>query len=341
MQPGKAGPLAEYVHVAADLHAFQHPELQSKPPQTERELARFLSTMSEEAAVDYSRIIRQRFARRLPVNSDMTEMRNELVRAARAFFEMYNPQMRAAVQETYALGMLGAQIALSNYGAVPPPGAGFEVNFNAPDLAAMAAIANDNFSDLAGQTTNMIDTAVGILRTDAAKIIRHRLAQGVHPTQVARELEKQLVRRGFKPSAAMEKFNKWRDQKKNPYNGVKPNKRLGTWKEISDWVAEQGYLKFVDRAGREWDLRKYCEMAAHTKLMIAKNEGTRNTMHAAGVHHFMFSVHGTDCPICDPHEGGVYWTGVGDAKGYPVGPDIPLHPNCGHATIPYVLAAYE
>jgi hypothetical protein len=116
---------------------------------------------------------------------------------------------------------------------------------------------------------------------------------------------------------------------------------MATALDAARFVDGGGLLKFVDSAGRQWDLRAYCEMAAHTKLMIAKNEATRNVMAQMGVHHYQISVHGSDCPVCGPLEGEVFWTGEGDARGYGPGPAIPLHPNCGHATMPYVLEAHE
>jgi len=182
---------------------------------------------------------------------------------------------------------------------------------------------------------------VAILRTDAGRIISERLAQGMNARQVARELEQELVARGFEPSAALKKFEAARARKAHPENGARPAVQIRTPGEAARYMAENGPLKFIDRAGREWDLRSYCEMAAHTKLMIAKNEGCRNTMRAAGVNHYMFSDHASDCPLCGPLEGLVFWTGDGESLGYQEGPPIPLHPNCMHTTIPYVMEAYE
>jgi hypothetical protein len=336
----KRSPVARYVHPEADLHAYRNPQIKVKVPRSARELAKFLRRYAETAAGEYSRIIRARFGLRMPTDRDFIEIRDELLRASNEMFEQYNPDFKRATKELYEIGATGATYAIGAQRG-SPPGKGFSYSFTKPDIAAMAAIANDNFSDLAGQTTNMITGAVGILRTQAGKIIRRRLAQGIHPTQVARDLEVELIRRGFKPSEAIDKFFKWRDQHKNPYSGARPSKRLVTPADAVRHIAEEGHLRFIDKAGREWDLRDYCEMAAHTKLMIAKNEGTRNVMKTAGVNHYIFSQHGTDCDICGPHEGQVYWTGDGDSLGHDVGPSIPLHPNCGHTTIPYVVEAYS
>jgi hypothetical protein len=159
--------------------------------------------------------------------------------------------------------------------------------------------------------------------------------------QVARELERELVARGYEPSEQLKKVIAAHEARTHPTTRQHPVTKLKTPGDVTRYIAEEGPLKFIDKAGREWDLRNYCEMAAHTKLMIAKNEGCRNTMRQAGVNHYMFSQHGTDCPICAPHEGEVYWTGDGESLGYDEGPSIPLHPNCMHTTIPYVMEAYE
>jgi hypothetical protein len=135
----------------------------------------------------------------------------------------------------------------------------------------------------------------------------------------------------------MAKMQKALNKKTNPYDGTKLQKRVSTAIDGARFVDEGGNYCFVDKAGRQWDLRRYCEMAAHTKIMIAKNEGCRNRMAEVGVNHYMFSNHSTDCELCEPHEGEIYWTGNGESLGYEEGPDIPLHPNCEHTTVPYVI----
>ena len=342
VQRGKRGPMSRgYVHRAADMHAYRHPHRRVQVPRTERHAARFLRDYAATAYREMTKRIRAKFKLRMPNNQDFIDLRNELTRVAAEFFDDYNPAMKRGIRDSYARGAMGAQLALGLQDAAPMPGANFRVSFTLPDREAMRAIANDNFSDLAGQTHNMIDGAVKILRTTAGKIIRRRLAQGLHPTRVARELEVELIRRGFEPGATIKKFFATRNKHTNPYNKARPSRRLSTPADAVAWIAENGPLKFIDKGGKEWDLRAYCEMAAHTKLMIAKNEGTRARMRAAGVNHYMFSSHGTECDICAPHEGKIYWTGDGESLGYDEGPDIPLHPNCGHTTLPYVIEAFD
>ena len=340
---GKAGPLAGHVHREADLHAYRNPSLQVQAPRTEQELAKVLSEMASTAQLELSQIIRKQVKLGLKTDAEFRALRDELQALAQEWLvDAMQPNMQNAVKAAYTTGKVGALTGLSSAGVTPPPGSGFQVSFSLPDRAAMAAIANDNFSDLAGQTRNMNRAAVRILRTKAAQIITKRLAQGQHPKRVARELERTLVSAGFKHTDYLKELQRLfdaRNTKRNPFNGATPRRNLKTAWDATNWIANNGLMKFVDRAGDEWGLREYTEMAAHTKLMIAHNEGCRNTMRDAGVNHFIFSIHNSDCPICAPHEGQIYWTGDGDSLGFEQGPDTPLHPRCAHTILPYVIEA--
>jgi hypothetical protein len=326
----KAGSIpGRYVHPEADAHAYVAPQERVTIPGSERELAEWVSRHADNVQLRMTEAINRAVRSGTMLEADFYALRDELMSISREFAGNYAPDATEALRYSYEIGYEGGALALQEQGIM--------ASFTRPDVAAIMALANDNFSDLGGQAEMMIDTTLGILRTEAGGIIAQGLARGLHPTQVARDLERTLIERGFEPSEAMKRLEAARQKRTNPINGATPVRTLSTPTEAANYMADGGLLKFIDRAGREWDLRSYCEMAAHTKLMIAKNEGTRQTMREAGVNHYMFSDHATDCPLCEPHEGVVYWTGDGESEGYDVGPSIPLHPNCGHTTIPYVF----
>lgn len=333
----KAGAMAGYVHREAQAHAQVSPHRAAKAPTTERELSLRLREIAYEAQQAMSAQIRQTLARGIGrVDPQMRDLRSELRQIVVDLDGATKAASRDMVRMAYGVGAGYTHERLDRIGVEPIEEGPFSVSFTLPDRAAMAAIANDLHTDLAGQAHLMSDVAIGILRTEAGRVLTSAIARGSHPADAAKELEYHLTRRGFDESGAMKDFNMARDEHKNPYSGALPTRQVTTTAEAAAWIANDGPLKFIDRAGREWDLADYCEMAAHTKLMIAKNEGVRNTMLDAGVTLYMVSNDGSECPICRPHEGQIYWTGVGESYGYQVGPDIPLHPRCGHTTIPWV-----
>ena len=338
----KASPVARerYTHSAADLHAYQNPDARLPVPATIRDEAMALAQISETLQQGYLDAISEAVFRGL--NTDrLVALQQELARISGEFFDSYRPALIDAVRTDYGLGCLGAQLALADAGLWNVPSGGMDVSFTAPDRAAMAAIANDNFGDLAGQTENMTGALVSLLRTEAGEILVRSIAQGKGPIESARLLEAELALRGFTTTAELKKLQAAIAQKVNPLDGTRLQRTAKTPLEAAELLADLGHVGFVDRAGRVWDLRRYCEMAAHTKLMIAKNEGTRNRMRSVGVNHYILTDHSTDCPICAEYEGKVFWTGDGDALGYELGPDVPIHPNCLHTTIPWVLDAGE
>ena len=336
----KVSPVARdrYTHTAADLHAYQRPEIQRPVPETIRDEAIRLGEISEDLQREYLRAIESAAAKGINPQR-LIDLQQEMQRIASQFFDVYKPAMVSEVRLEYGLGVLGAEISLAKAGLVDAPASGVDVSFTAPDRAAMAAIANDNFADLAGQTANMTESAVAILRTNAGEILTRSIASGRNAAEAARDLERELARKGFTATKELAALRKALGKKTNPYDGTKMQRSARTPQEAAQFFEDNGIVGFVDRAGRLWDLKRYAEMAAHTKLMVSKNEGTRNRMRSAGVNHYILSDHGTDCPICAEYEGRIFWTGDGDALGYDLGPDVPIHPNCMHTTIPWVLSA--
>jgi hypothetical protein len=214
----------------------------------------------------------------------------------------------------------------------------FEVNFSRPDRAARAALANDRFTDLAGQPENMARSAVAVLRTVAGEVLQQQMVRGQNVRDAGRALEEALMAKGYAPPKALQELRA--AMARNPVNGA----RLGmpqTIGQAAAMVYDDGTLKFIDKAGRAWDLRDYCEMAAKTKLFIARNEAAIATMAGAEVYHWRANTTAEECDLCDPYEGEIFWTGEGDPQGYdrcPLGLP-PWHPNCEHYVSPEVLVA--
>lgn len=103
---------------------------------------------------------------------------------------------------------------------------------------------------------------------------------------------------------------------------------------------KKGIAGFEDKAGRQWSLKHYAEMATRTATAEAYTAGTLNTMEELGFDLVMMSKHRTACPLCQHYEGKVF-----DRSGKH--PDYPpltyampngytIHPNCRHAVTPWI-----
>ena len=113
-----------------------------------------------------------------------------------------------------------------------------------------------------------------------------------------------------------------------------------TWKQaaqaLTDDLADNGVLGFVDKSGRNWDLSDYAEMATRTTVRQATNQGTRNRLQEHG-HDLAQISEGSSAKTCDACE---EWAGqvvslTGDYVGdYPPVEDAEdagcFHPNCVH-----------
>lgn len=339
---GKAGKLARYVHRAADLHAARNNDITKRggAPRTEAELARAMREQAAEArdaiSEEIRRAVRNGSWRKLP---NLDELRSEMNAIAQEYEDVLRKTAAEAVRAAYGSGKAWA---IDVVDVAPEDWAdgqnAFAVSFSRPDRAAMAALANDLFTDLAGQTENMTRAAVAVLRTTAGAVLQQELARGQNVRDAARALESALASEGYALSDAMAALN--RALVRNPMTGARvalPQTPMQAAAEL----AEGGLLKFVDKAGRAWDLRDYCEMAAKTKLFIARNEAAVATMADAEVYHWRANTTAAECDYCDPYEGEIFWTGQGDAQGYDLCPLglPPWHPNCEHYVTPEVLAA--
>lgn len=126
-----------------------------------------------------------------------------------------------------------------------------------------------------------------------------------------------------------------------------------SWKngsgELTQKLQNQGVTAFVDKAGREWSLQDYCNMATRTTARQAQVAAvlTKDPSHDL----YQIVKIGSTCPVCAPLEGRVY-SKSGISPDYPAltlafgkmdpnGPDdilntyLNIHPNCLHSIIPY------
>ena len=111
-------------------------------------------------------------------------------------------------------------------------------------------------------------------------------------------------------------------------------------------LRRRGVTGFVDRAGRQWRLDTYAEMAIRTTTREAVVQGSMDRMASHGIDLARVSTHGGSCAICSPYEGRlvslsgqtVEYQGeaVMDASIVP-----PYHPRCRHSLAPVVVDVEE
>jgi hypothetical protein len=102
--------------------------------------------------------------------------------------------------------------------------------------------------------------------------------------------------------------------------GNRPNRKRAV-QAVLDRFAERGISVFQDKAGREWSIDAYAEMAVRTAAAQARLDAYVNRARAAGVTKLRVSISPTCCGICAPYDGQI------------VAIDSPLppyHPNCKH-----------
>lgn len=109
-------------------------------------------------------------------------------------------------------------------------------------------------------------------------------------------------------------------------------------KKIQDELKREGLHALVDKSGKTWDLSRYGDMLARTKLTQAHNSGVVNRMADNGNDLVMVSSHYGTCEICAPwenrvlsvsgKENGFDSLGKAEASGL-------FHPNCRHTMTPY------
>lgn len=113
-------------------------------------------------------------------------------------------------------------------------------------------------------------------------------------------------------------------------------------KQFADRLREEGVTSFVDKAGRQWGLENYAEMAIRTTTTEARTEGTSHTLITRGFD--LVTVHNPTggCPrICADFVGKTYSL-TGRADGYPVlDRPPPFHGRCECFIAPARDAAAE
>lgn len=110
------------------------------------------------------------------------------------------------------------------------------------------------------------------------------------------------------------------------------------WRELS----AKGVTGFTDKAGREWNLSSYVEMATRTATQKAFNASHKDRLTQAGIVYFTISTTGRPCPLCAPWEGRVLadaGKGVATEDGFTfeIAATVEeatatglFHPNCKH-----------
>lgn len=102
--------------------------------------------------------------------------------------------------------------------------------------------------------------------------------------------------------------------------------------------ADAGVSGFVDRAGRNWNIGSYSDMAVRTAVGRAAMAGHELRLTELGEDLVIVSQHPDECPLCRAHEGKIYSIS-GVSEKYP-----PLarakaaglfHPNCAHVATAY------
>ncbi|QDG61232.1 phage minor capsid protein [Pseudarthrobacter sp. NIBRBAC000502771] len=73
------------------------------------------------------------------------------------------------------------------------------------------------------------------------------------------------------------------------------------WRQL----VSRGVTGFTDKAGREWNLTSYVEMAVRTATQRAYNASHRDRLTLAGIDYFTISTTGRPCGLCAPWEGKV------------------------------------
>jgi len=129
---------------------------------------------------------------------------------------------------------------------------------------------------------------------------------------------------------------------------------------LTDFAA-RGVTGFTDRAGRDWTLDAYTEMAVRTGTLNAHRWGYEQTLTAAGEDLVMVTGHGYTCPLCAPWQGTVLSLTGAHQRGWHTLPSATdpgatvrvyvsatidharsqglHHPNCGHSEALYLPGA--
>jgi hypothetical protein len=110
-------------------------------------------------------------------------------------------------------------------------------------------------------------------------------------------------------------------------------------KESLEQFANQGISGFVDKAGRNWNLSSYSDMALRTAVGKASMSGHQTRLEQLGEDLVIVSYHPHSCSVCDSYEGKVFSMSGVNSKYPPLSnakANGLFHPNCGHQATLYV-----
>lgn len=108
--------------------------------------------------------------------------------------------------------------------------------------------------------------------------------------------------------------------------------------------ADRGIGRFVDSAGRRWELESYAEMATRSAMMRAAVEGHIQTLSQSGVDLVIVSSGTESCPLCTPWEGKILSISGSDERYASVADALAaglMHPNCTHTLDPWIPGLSE
>lgn len=92
--------------------------------------------------------------------------------------------------------------------------------------------------------------------------------------------------------------------------------------------------QFIERNGRNYNLRDYSKMVARTRMRECQSESVKNYCGEYENDLVQFSEHAESCPICEPYQGQIYSLS-GSHPDYDQLPESPpIHPNCEHDISP-------
>jgi hypothetical protein len=115
-------------------------------------------------------------------------------------------------------------------------------------------------------------------------------------------------------------------------------KRQAVQRTLNEF-ANKGISGFVDKAGRNWEMSAYADMAVRTAIGRASMAGHEQRIKQLGEDLVIVSNHPLECPICRPYEGQIYSLSGTSTKYQPLSVAKAgglFHPSCGHVATLFV-----
>lgn len=189
-----------------------------------------------------------------------------------------------------------------------------------------------------GQVSAM-ELTLTALDSDAVAIIAENMATSLGEARayVGQRIEQMVARAGL---TGMETQLAIRDSSLQVMQAalIEGQTRPQAGRALLADLKQRGITSFVDRTGREWDMRAYTEMVSRTTAREAVVQGTVDAIIEDGGDLVEVSSHGGSCEVCAPWEGEILSL-TGKTPGYSTLADAEadglLHPNCAHSLLPY------